>query len=71
MKIDGDYKLCGWKLLLFRYIVRDAVIQSRHHEDNICDMYQVIGEETRRQFTEDNLPTLRGFLNDCYDTVRL
>lgn len=64
-------KLQGWRLYLFRMIVREAVIQSREHENNICDMYQVIADETKRQFTEDNIPTLTAFLDDCYDTVKL
>ncbi len=50
-----------------RMLCKRLVIQGRNHETNIIAYYRVINEEAQKQFTEDNLPTLNGFLSDCHD----
>lgn len=46
---------------LFRKIVAQEVIQGNHMR-KITQMYKIIAEEARKEFTEDNKPTLDGLL---------
>ena len=47
-------------------IARRAVIQGRHHQENIVEMMRIICEAARNEFTEDNEPTIRSFLDECF-----
>lgn len=46
---------------LFRKIVRDHIKQSPVHHLNLTELYRMIFEEARKEFTEDNDVTLMSF----------
>jgi len=57
-------KLERWVL---RSITRRAVIQGHDHARNIEEYFSIIVKEAREQFTEDNKPTIDGFLRDRFE----
>jgi hypothetical protein len=42
-------------------------IQSPFHESNIEEYFRIMIQAANEEFTEDNDPTLHGFLKDCFD----
>ena len=46
-------------------IAQKAVIQG-DHKANIILYYSILIDAARDEFTEDNRPTLAGFLKDCH-----
>lgn len=52
---------------ILRWIANEIVIQSREHRQNIIDYYKIINEAAKKEFTEDNKPTLDSFLKACYE----
>jgi len=55
-----------FQLWLLRKIARRAVIQG-DHKRNIALFYGILAEAAKKEFTEDNKPTLSAFLADCND----
>lgn len=56
---------------LFRRIVRKQVIQDYDHEKKIQEMYQIIREEVRNEFTEDNEPTISDLLSGLFENTQI
>ena len=54
----------------YRYILKKIaaklVIQGYSHRANIVAMYSVIINASRKEFSEDNKPTLDYFLEECH-----
>ena len=48
-------------------IARNLVVQGPEHQQNIVQMYRIIYNAAKDQFTEDNKPTLDEFLQECFD----
>lgn len=42
------------------------MVQGFDHRQNIIEYYKVMHKAAKEQFTEDNKPTLDGFLTDCH-----
>lgn len=64
------YMLSNFKLWIFKKIVCEGVIQSQYHQDNITKMYQIIANETRREFNETTTPGVISFLQECHRGVK-
>jgi len=47
-------------------ITRDLVIQGPWHQDRITEYYEIMHRAARREFFEDNRPTLDDFLQECH-----
>jgi histone H3/H4 len=54
---------------VFRRIVKKAVAQDYHHDKKITEMYSIITQEARKEFTEDNTPTLNATLTEWFETA--
>lgn len=54
---------------LFRKIVRDHIKQSPVHHLNLTELYRMIFEEARKEFTEDNDVTLMAFCAERFVEV--
>jgi hypothetical protein len=50
-----------------RKIIRRRVQQSPSHENNIVHLYALIREAVEAEFTEDTPPSIRAFLQECFD----
>lgn len=53
------------KWLLIKLLKR--IVRQGNHRRRIIDFYRLLVFAARREFTEDNKPTLDGFLKDCND----
>ena len=42
------------------------MVQGFDHKQNIIEYYKVMQQAAKEHFTEDNKPTLDGFLTDCH-----
>ncbi len=51
---------------LLKYICKKLVVQGFDHKQNIIEYYRIMQEAAENEFTEDNKPTLDGFLTDCH-----
>jgi hypothetical protein len=51
-------------------ICKRIVVQGYDHKDNVTEYYRMMQEAVESEFTEDNKPTLNGFLDDCYAQAR-
>lgn len=54
------------ELWIIRRACRKLVVQGPQHRDRIAEFYRVIRRAARREFTEDNTPTLNDFLTECF-----
>ena len=45
-------------------VIKREVTQGFHHAQNITNLYSMIINAARNEFTEDNKPTLDAFLQD-------
>ncbi len=63
---DLEYKITTLQKRILTYIVKQIIRQSTQHENNIVEFYSIMTREARKQFNEDNKPTLDGFLTDCF-----
>lgn len=53
------------KFLLKR--IFSKLITQGNHEENLILIYQMIRESCEKEFYEDNPPTLRAFMQECFD----
>ena len=60
-------KLEHW---FMKRIISKMVIQSPHHDARISYLYEMIYEACRKEFYEDNTPTLEAFLQECFDYAK-
>lgn len=56
-----------FELWFFKRIAKQEVRQGYQHAGRISEMYQIIRDAARAEFTEDNDPTLNSFLRDCFE----
>jgi hypothetical protein len=61
-----NYCITYFQKRLLRWIAKKIVIQSHCHKDNIIAYYEILVEAARKQFNEDNKPTLDCFLVECH-----
>ena len=54
-----------FKKWFLKYLCKEIVIQGTHREC-IIEYYRIMMEVAREEFTEDNKPTLDGFMLDCF-----
>lgn len=54
------------QLFILSWIAKKIVIQSWHHKENIIAYYKVLTDAARKEFREDNKPTLDCFLSECH-----
>ncbi len=52
---------------LLKSLTRRLVVQGPAHQDNITDYYRIMNDAARREFNEDNKPTLDDFLMECQE----
>ena len=53
-----------FELWMLKRILRKTVRQG-NHEEKITGMYRMIIAAAQDEFNEDNIPTLRAFLEEC------
>jgi hypothetical protein len=53
------------RLAIFRRIVASQIHQGEHHHERLARLYRIVAEESRREFTEDNMPTQYYFLTEA------
>lgn len=51
---------------VLRRISRDLVIQGPRHQTRITEYYEIMHRAARKEFFEDNRPTLDDFLCECH-----
>ena len=54
---------------LLRRICQKLVRQGPFHQARITAYYRIMHEAARKEFTEDNVPTLNGFLQECHEAA--
>lgn len=54
-----------WRML--RSIAQRLVVQSTEHRGDIKKYYGILADAARREFTEENKPSLDGFLRECFE----
>ena len=52
---------------LLKRIARKLVVQGYDHHMRIAEYYKIMEDAARNEFTEDNEPTLKAFLTDCFN----
>lgn len=57
--------------LILKEITRKIVIQGFSHREDIIRYFEFLIEAARREFTEDNEPTLNDFLEECFKEALL
>lgn len=57
--------LTKFKKFILRAIIKKEVKQSTYHQQTIMDLYQLIEDTCWKEFTEDTLPIMQGFLLKC------
>ncbi len=60
------FAITRFQIYILTWIANKIVIQSSEHRSNVIIYYSVIVKAARRQFTEDNKPTLDAFLTECH-----
>lgn len=55
---------------LLKHICKRIVVQGFNHKENVIEYYQIMQHAAENEFTEDNKPTLDGFLEDCHKEAR-
>jgi hypothetical protein len=50
-------------------IATKIVRQGPSHQGLITEFYQILAKAARREFTEDNKPTLATFLRECHEAA--
>ncbi len=56
--------------IVLKYICKRIVVQGFNHKAYITEYYQIMQAAAENEFTEDNKPTLDGFLDDCFLQAR-
>ena len=56
-------------LELHKYLAAKAVKQGYDHPERITEHLKVLVVASRREFYEDNKPTLDRFLQECFDNA--
>ena len=51
-----------------KQVFKKQVRQGVFHHANIIELYTMIGNAARDEFHEDNDPTLKHFLKECFDS---
>ena len=59
-------RLTKFERWMLRRIFRRAMAQSPAHPNNIRDIYSLVREAARKEFYEDNDPTLNLFLQEQF-----
>lgn len=59
-------EITKFQKLLLRKICKKIVRQGCYPENNIVEYYRIMLEAAEKEFTEDNIPTLQGFLANCF-----
>ena len=54
---------------ILKKICKKIVKQGPDHKDNIIEYYRIMNDASKREFFEDNDPTLQGFLRECHETA--
>ena len=62
-----DSKITRFQKKILSWIAKKIVTQGFYHQSNIVDYFSIIKSAAENEFTEDNQPTLNGFLDDCYN----
>jgi len=57
-------KIKSW---ILSKICDKLVEQGPNHEGLIIQYYKIMVKEARKEFREDNKPTLDGFLRECFE----
>lgn len=52
---------------LLKRICKKLVKQGPKHKSRIAQYYKIMADAARQEFYEDNEPTLKGFLDECYE----
>ena len=56
-----------FKRWILKKIFKDAVVQGPHHQENIIEIYSLLHDEFRKEFTEDSRITRQCFLLEQFD----
>ena len=55
---------------LLRYLCKHLVKQGFDHKNFITEYFTIVVTAARKEFTEDNKPTLVAFLDECYEDAK-
>jgi hypothetical protein len=55
---------------MLKQIFRQEVRQGFDHDRRITNLYAMIREAARNEFTEDNEPTADSFLRECFEKTQ-
>jgi len=55
---------------LLRYLCKGLVEQGWCHKQFITEYFALMVTAARKEFTEDNKPTLVAFLDECYEDAK-
>lgn len=61
-------KINKFQKWLLRKIAK-KIVQGGNHKDNLTEYYGIIVKESRKQFSEDSLPMLKYFLEECHNNA--
>jgi hypothetical protein len=61
------YKITEKEKNKLQKIAQRLTIQSFDHKQNITEYFKIMIKASREEFTEDNNPTLKHFLEECFN----
>ena len=59
-------EMTKFEMWFLKRVIRKQVIQSEHHDRRITNLYTMIVDAARKEFYEDNKPTLDDFLKELH-----
>jgi hypothetical protein len=54
----------------FKKIPKQKVCQNYDHDEYVKELFKSIIVACRKEFYEDNRPTLVGFMDECYEKAK-
>jgi hypothetical protein len=54
----------------FKKIPKQKVRQNHDHDEYVKELFKSIIVACRKEFYEDNRPTLEGFMDECYEKAK-
>lgn len=67
MKNQIKYHISNIDRLRLQFIFKKYVAQGHNHTHRITELYKMIHEAARNEFTEDSDVSLNAFLKECFD----
>jgi len=65
--VGYNMNITRFEKFMLKRICKRIVKQSPDHKSNITEYFRIIRRAASKEFTEDNAPTQKCFLQECFD----